>query len=458
VCGPSQEGSLRARGTMIIDREQSAAPPDMVSDASSAGPADVLSDTQRVRASIARAKFEWECTVDALPDLICLLDTSGRVVRVNRVVERWNLGSIGGVLGLDLHGVLHDNCARGGCQLREALTTAGAESGGAEAREFELRDAILGRALHVTLRPMTASDDAPAHSGGVAVAVVADVTALHLAREALHAVNAQLEMRVRMRTDELADANRDLQNEIMRREAAEQALRRSRNELEILSRQQIAAQENERKRIARELHDSVGQQLSAIKYSLERIELGQQARASESQLQVLRRAITGLQDVLEELRGIAMDLRPAVLDDLGAASAVSWFCREFSQSYPTLQLHEQVLVRDADVPERLGTTVFRSVQELLNNVAKHAQAHKVIVSLSRKTDWLVLEVDDDGVGLGKAAPSAALRSGRGIHNLQERAAMTGGQFTLSSGESGTGSHARIEWRLADGESLKADGA
>jgi signal transduction histidine kinase len=300
-------------------------------------------------------------------------------------------------------------------------------------------------------------DVSPEHEG-FAVAIVADVTALHLAREALHAVNAELETRVRLRTDELADANRDLQNEIMRREAAEQALRRSRNELEILSRQQIAAQEAERKRIARELHDSVGQQLSAIKYSLERIEPDRHGRLPSAQLQVLRRAITGLQDVLEELRSIAMNLRPAVLDDLGAASAVSWFCRQFAQSYPTLQLHEAVTVSDVEVPERLGTTVFRCVQELLNNVAKHAQAQQVVVSLSRKVDRLVLEVKDDGVGLGTATPARALRSGRGIHNLRERAEMTGGQFTLSSAESGTGSHARIEWRLAAAESIKTDRA
>jgi signal transduction histidine kinase len=153
-----------------------------------------------------------------------------------------------------------------------------------------------------------------------------------------------------------------------------------------------------------------------------------------------------------------MNLRPPVLDDLGAASAVSWFCREFAQSYPTLQLQEAVSVSDADVPERLGIAVFRSVQELLNNVAKHAQAHRVLVSLSRRVDRLVLEVNDDGVGLWKVAPATALRSGRGIHNLRERAEMTGGQFTLSSGEAGAGSHARIEWRLAAGEALKPEGA
>jgi len=432
---------------MTIDREQSTQP------------TDPLSDTARVRVSIARAKFEWETTVDALPDLICLLDSALRVVRVNRVVERWNLGSITDVLGRDLHGLLHDNCGPDACSLQTALSAAEAGARAGETREFEIRDPVVGRALHVTLRPMTTVvADVAVNTGGFAVAIVADVTALHLAREALHAVNAELETRVRLRTDELADANRDLQNEIMRREAAEQALRRSRNELEILSRQQIAAQEIERKRIARELHDSVGQQLSAIKYSLERIEPAQQTRIPEAQLQVLRRAISGLQDVLEELRSIAMNLRPAVLDDLGAASAVSWFCREFAQSYPTLQLHEAVMVSDSDVPERLGTTVFRSVQELLNNVAKHAQAHRVVVSLSRKIDRLVLEVKDDGVGLGTTTPVTALRSGRGIHNLRERAEMTGGQFTLSSGESGTGSRARIEWRLAAGEAIKAGGA
>jgi len=439
---------------MTIDREQSVRPAEQ-----NGAPPNMLSDTQRVRVSIARAKTEWETTVDALPDLICLLDSAHRVMRVNRVVERWNLGSITGVLGRDLHGMLHEHCVPEACSLQAALMTAESGVREGEVREFELRDAILGRALHVTLRPMTTVDaEAAVNSDCCAVAIVADVTALHLAREALHANNAELETRVRVRTDELADANRDLQNEIMRRESAEQALRRSRNELATLSRRQIAAQENERKRIARELHDSVGQQLSAIKYSLERIEPALQSRTPESQLQVLRRAVTGLQDALEELRGIAMNLRPPVLDDLGAASAVSWFCREFAQSYPALQLQEAVSVSDADVPERLGIAVFRSVQELLNNVAKHAQAHRVMVSLSRRVDQLVLEVNDDGVGLGKITPPTALRSGRGIHNLRERAEMTGGQLTLSSGESGTGSHARIEWRLAAAESIKPESA
>jgi len=414
------------------------------------------SDTTITRAAIARAKVEWEYTVDTLPHLICLLDSAGFVVRVNRVVERWDLGAIGDLLGRDLHGVLHAQCPGRGCALLGAVTEAWAALGRGEPAEFELRDALLERALQVSLRRSSAEGDNTADA--MSVAIVSDVTALHLAREALNTMNSELEIRVRQRTAELTDAIRDLRNEIVRRETAEQALRRSRNDLATLSRQLMTAQEKERKRIARELHDSVGQQLSAVKYSLERAELAQQqARPHETQA-ILQRAIASLQDTLAELRSIAMNLRPQVLDDLGAASAVSWFCREFAQSYPMLGVRESLAVVDADIPDRLGTAVFRSVQELLNNVAKHARAHQVTISLARALDRLVLEVADDGVGLGATAWSTTVGGGRGIHNLREQAAMTGGEFSLRSGDAGSGTRARVEWRLVGGEVRETDAA
>jgi signal transduction histidine kinase len=413
-------------------------------------------DAPGTRASIARAKLEWEGTADALPDLIALLGSAGQVVRINRVCERWNLGLVGEVLGRDLHGVLHGECSADGCQLKVALASAWRTLQGGGPAEFELRDALLERALRVNLRRMTPVGGETTEP--LAVAVVADVTALHLVREALSTINLELETRVRVRTEALADANRDLQNEIVNREAAEQALRRSRNELAILSRQLINAQETERKRIARELHDSVGQQLSAIKYGLERAaELVHQARALDLR-STLQRSVLALQEAMEETRGIAMNLRPAVLDDLGAASAVSWFCREFSQSYPDLTLREVVSVTDADIPERLATSVFRSLQELLNNVAKHAKAKHVFVSLTRSADQLVLEVTDDGVGLEASVSSASMRSGRGMRNLRERAEMTGGHMRLQAGPAGVGTQARIEWQLGAGETRKPGAA
>jgi signal transduction histidine kinase len=401
------------------------------------------SDTS-IRAAILRAKDEWECTVDALPDLICLLDAAGKVVRVNRVVERWELYPLPESLGLELHNLLHPGFDESGCPLAAALASAwsGLRQSG-DPQEFELRDSRLGRALHVTLRKMPPDADAKVES--LSVAVVADVTALHLAREALNAINQELEARVHLRTDELAEANRDLQNEIARREGAEQALRRSRNELATLSHQLMISQEAERKRIARELHDSVGQQLSAIKYTLERLE-GRPRQDGETRVQI-ERAVTALQEAMDELRTIAMNLRPAVLDDLGAVSAVSWFCRQFAQNYPSLALREAVSVADAEVPERLSTAVFRSLQEMLNNVAKHARAREVVVTLTRAAGQLILEVEDDGIGIHRTGPDAASRSGRGLRNLRERASMTGGEFIVGNRPGGGGTRARIEWQL-----------
>ena len=400
------------------------------------------SDTS-IRAAILRAKDEWECTVDALPDLICLLDVAGKVVRVNRVVERWELYPLPEALGLELHNLLHPGFDESGCPLAAALAAAwsGLQQSG-DPQEFELRDPRLGRALHVTLRKMPPDADAKVES--LSVAVVADVTALHLAREALNAINQELEARVHSRTDELAEANRDLQNEIARREGAEQALRRSRNELATLSHQLMIAQEAERKRIARELHDSVGQQLSAIKYTLERLD-GRPRHDGDTRVQI-ERAVISLQEAMDELRTIAMNLRPAVLDDLGAVSAVTWFCRQFAQNYPSLALREAVSVADAEVPERLSTAVFRSLQEMLNNVAKHAHAREVVVTLARAAGQLILEVEDDGIGIHRTTDTGS-RSGRGLRNLRERASMTGGEFIVGNRPGGGGTRARIEWQL-----------
>ena len=411
-----------------------------------------------VQAAIARAKREWECTADALPDLVCLLDRSGRVVRANRVVERWLLGSVTDVIGRTMHGVLHPLCDAEACALRDSLQDSWARLRTGGSCEFEAWDAPLERALRVSLRPMPNDVGILGLANEpLAVLVAADVTALHLAQEALRSMNAGLEARVRTRTLELADANRDLQNEVIRREAAEEALRISRNELALLSGQLMTAQEVERKRIARELHDSVGQALTAIKYVLERTaEIARQGRLANPQ-PALQRAITGLQNASEEIRAIAMNLRPSMLDDLGAASAVAWFCREFSENYPALELHTEVGVTDGDVPERLCTAVFRSLQELLNNVAKHAKAHHVYVVLVRDDTHLALEVRDDGVGFERAGSSKSLRLGHGIRNLRERAKMTGGELTLAAGDGGNGTRARVNWRLAT-EEQRADTA
>ena len=400
-----------------------------------------------IQQAIARAKLDWESTADSLPLVVCLLDEERKALRVNRVIETWELGRVNEVTGRDMHTLLHPDGCEKDCLLASQLRDAWKRVQEGESIEFELVDNRLARTLAVSLRPVARESNGRSTSGSVrAVLVVADVTPLSAARDALQGLNESLEARVQTRTRELEDANRDLQSEISRRETAEAALRESRNELELLSQQLIQTQERERRRIARELHDSVGPSLSAIKYSLERgVELHRQARHADTQ-PLLSRTIERVREAIADIRSIAMNLRPPVLDDLGVASALEWLSREFGETYSHIGVHTRIDAADGDIPLHLATTIFRCAQELLNNVAKHSKAEHVSVTLARDHNKVTLIVCDDGIGLPSPSVTGSFGTGHGIRNLRERAQMTGGKLTLSA-DQGVGTLARLDWVL-----------
>jgi signal transduction histidine kinase len=404
-----------------------------------------------IQQAIARAKQDWESTADSLPHVICLLDERRQAMRVNRGIETWQLGRVNEVIGRDIHDLLHPSGCESGCTLRCLLHDAWERTKSGASVEFETFDTRLNRNVSVALRPISEDPSGRRPAGHArAVMVVADVTPLHIARAELERMNEGLEARVLARTAELESANRDLQNEIARRESAEDALRTSSNELELLSQQLIKAQESERRRISQELHDSVGQSLSAIKYSLERAaELHRQARHIDTQ-PLLMRTIERVQETITDIRSIAMDLRPSVLDDLGVASALAWLCREFAETYTRIDVRPHIPASDEDIPQRLATTIFRCAQELLNNVAKHAMADRVTIVLTRDPASVTLMVCDDGVGLPAADSSGSFGPGHGMRNLRERTQMTGGKLTWSANE-GCGTRARIDWLLSAAE-------
>ena len=404
------------------------------------------------QAAIEKAKLDWESTADALAALVCLLGREGEVMRTNRVVEDWSLGTVAGVLGKSAHSLLHPECKNTRCTLATFFSSALAEIRRGARNQFELQEPIGTRFLHFTIRPMRQRPgDEAARGDPRAVLVATDLSALYRAQDALERLNSSLEVRVRARTQALADANRDLRNEIVRREQAEVALRASRNELMALSEQLIGAQEGERKRIAVELHDSVGQSLSAVKYTLERgMELLRQPKLGNPAA-VFQLAVRRIQESAESIRSISMNLRPKILDDLGAASAIQWFCRDFAEIYPSIAISAELGISDREVPDRLATVVYRCVQELLNNVAKHAGARNVIVKLTIEDKVLTLEVRDNGVGLENATAESR-RHGSGLRNLRERAQMTGGQFNITRAP-GRGTLAQLSWRLQHEEPI-----
>jgi signal transduction histidine kinase len=397
-------------------------------------------------AAIARAKREWQGIADALPQLVCLLNRNGGVIRANRVVERWGIGQVRDVLGLDLHTLLHRGCEAGDCPLRLALSTAWKELPAAAASEFEIDDPVLAKAIKVELRLMPRTPaEKPAALGDYAVCIASDVTQLRRAEEAQRSLNQQLELRVHERTQELSQAIRGLRAEVARRERAEQSLRTSRNELSLLSEQLMRAQEGERKRIAQDLHDAVGQSLSAIKYSLERALQMLATPQLGNPLPVLNKTVEHVQRTIDEVRTISENLRPALLDGLGAVSAIRWLCREWSEVFLGIEVDINLHVTDRDIEEPLGTTLFRTVQESLNNVARHSKATRVSVSVCREADTLRADIADNGAGFEPDAD--ALRRGHGLRGMRERAATLGGEFLLTSYPGG-GTQLTVLWPIA----------
>ena len=221
------------------------------------------------------------------------------------------------------------------------------------------------------------------------------------------------------------------------------ALRHSESEMRLLSAQLVAAQELERQRIARELHDSIGQALGGVKFELESCEalLG----ADQALGRTLRQLAGRMQSVIDEVRRISMDLRPSTLDDLGILPTLGWFMREFSAIYGQIELKTLVDVEEHEIAAPLKTAIYRIVQEAFNNVITHSGARRVSLVLRRRERQLELQVQDDGAGCDARARGKP-RGGLGLATMRERAEVTGGRFSLRS-EAGHGTTVAVSWPI-----------
>ncbi len=235
-------------------------------------------------------------------------------------------------------------------------------------------------------------------------------------------------------------------SDMTKRRKAENALRESGRELRILSNQLLSAEEKERKRIARELHDSIGQALSAIKFSVEN-SIGQLRRVSDqSELEPLETLIPLTQKTIEEVRRIVKDLRPSILDDLGILATINWFCREFQKVYTGIRIEAEIDVQENIIPSPLKTVIYRILQEALNNVAKHSWSDLVRLSLLKQGNRIIMRVQDNGVGfdVSKAISMNPSRRGFGLASMRERAELSGADFDIVS-QAGQGTTIRVEW-------------
>ncbi|HLF98214.1 MAG TPA: PAS domain S-box protein [Methylococcaceae bacterium] len=241
-----------------------------------------------------------------------------------------------------------------------------------------------------------------------------------------------------------------LMEDVTQRKQVEERLGETTRQLKILSQQLLDTQEQERKRVASELHDGIGQYLNALKFSLQR-ERTQSSPAAPGTTQAFPYAELALllQEAIEEVRRMAADLRPAILDDLGIVATVNWFCRRVQTVYSHIRFETQIDIREGDVPERLKIVIFRVLQEAMTNVAKHAKATAVQVSLARNEKTLSLDIVDNGAGfdVARIMDRKATERGFGLFSMRERVKLSGGDFLVESAP-GKGARIAVRWTLS----------
>ncbi len=210
-----------------------------------------------------------------------------------------------------------------------------------------------------------------------------------------------------------------------------------------LLRKVISAQEEERKRIARELHDDTSQALAALGVALETASVAPAQDAKEVKARIASIKPLAVR-MLEEVRKLTLDLRPTVLDDLGLIPAIRWY-GENRLKGQGVRVHLETTGDERRLAPELETTLFRVVQEALSNVARHAKAHNVFITLDFSSSRVVIEVEDDGKGFDLAAVSKTTDRGRGLGlmGMQERVALFSGNLAIETSP-GAGTQLRIE--------------
>jgi PAS domain S-box-containing protein len=231
--------------------------------------------------------------------------------------------------------------------------------------------------------------------------------------------------------------------DITERKRVENALRDAASQLEALSRRLVALQESERKELARELHDRIGQSLTALNINLNILSTSLPPQASKELRIRLADSEALVESTTAAIGNVMSDLRPPMLDDQGLVPALNWYAKQFSA-----RTGVAVEVRSGEADERPAPdteiALFRVAQEALNNVVKHARASRVEITLARSGTGHMMSVQDNGMGID-VAKRASPRPGLGLITMRERAQAVGGRLEVQTVR---GSGTRLTVRVA----------
>lgn len=235
--------------------------------------------------------------------------------------------------------------------------------------------------------------------------------------------------------------------DITEQKRAAAALRESSARLNVLTRRLLEVQETERRFLARELHDEVGGTLTAVKLNPQSLD---RARSGGSGKAAIADGLALVDGAIQAVRALSLDLRPAVLDDLGLIPALRWYCeRQAQRAGIPIELALEAI--DLKSAPQMKSACFRIVQEAVTNALRHVNARCIQVALRRSDGSFVLEIADDGGGFDAAAARKRSLAGEssGLLGMEERAQLLGGRLIIDAAP-GAGTRARAEFAVPEG--------
>lgn len=297
---------------------------------------------------------------------------------------------------------------------------------------FEVGFAVPGKPVkHILINTSPIRNQDGLITGGVGI--FHDITEKKVEKLALQRIRQQLEKRVAIRTRELSETVESLESEIQERAHVENKLRHSEATLKKISKKMLDTLEADRKTIAKELHDSIGASLAAIKFSLEE-KLVRMTSAPPDDLVSLEKLVSHLMDTIKETKRISANLRPTTMDDLGLSATIAWFCREFKLFYKHIDITQDIDIDESEVSESMKIVIYRILQEATTNAAKHGNPSNIYFSLKKNHQDILLTISDNGLGfeIETGLISTDPLSGHGLAGMKERAEICGGVFKIDS--------------------------
>ncbi len=377
--------------------------------------------------------------VHPVREVVLFLDEHARIVRA---VSR-HCGPILSGLSFDPgrtpHAAMHPDCDGDACDFVAAWAAAWETRKSGRPVEWEIRSLATGYVSRFRLHPARSARDALSEESvqefkDHSVLVIQDVTATYSRHGS-----------VRYDSARAGALRRFIRQDGLPAECPECGLVQSLDEhIRALVSQLVAAEETERKRIASDLHDSLGQTLSLLRFEIEGGRECARQKPGGEVCYPLDRAYQYIKHSLAELREIIRNLQPAAISELGLTGALEKLCSDFQAACPSVCLAMNLDDNGKNLDADLAITIYRVTQEALNNVAQHSNADQVALTLAVSQHEVNLAIEDDGIGI---PPDSDIATGIGIASMKNRVERLRGTFSLARG-TGTGCRVSARWRGA----------